>query len=82
GGRSATSMSTEPDGRFSTYIIPNRVGTHQVEVESRDRSSTASVQVLPTVAVNSVGVPNNVFEGRRLRSVWRCRVTDSTSRTA
>ena len=63
GGRSATSMSTEPDGRFSTYIIPNRVGTHQVEVESRDRSSTASVQVLPTVAVNSVGVPNNVFEG-------------------
>jgi hypothetical protein len=63
GGRSATSISTEPDGRFSTYIIPNRVGTHQVEVESRDRSSTASVQVLPTVAVNSVGVPNNVFEG-------------------
>lgn len=63
GGRSATSMSTEPDGRFSTYIIPNRVGTHQVEVESRGRTSTTSVQVLPTVAVNSVRVPDNIFEG-------------------
>jgi len=63
GGRSEASMSTDPDGRFSTYIVPNRVGTHQVEVESRGRTSSTSVQVLPTVAVNSVSVPDNVFEG-------------------
>lgn len=63
GGRSVASMSTEPDGRFSTYVIPNRVGNHEVKVESRGRTSSTTIAVLPTVSVNSVDVPNNVFEG-------------------
>jgi uncharacterized membrane protein len=63
GGRRAQSLSTEPDGRFSTYVYPNRVGQHNLVVRSGERSNTHSIRVLPTVSVNSVTVPNDIFEG-------------------
>ncbi|MEF8880663.1 MAG: carboxypeptidase regulatory-like domain-containing protein [Candidatus Nanohaloarchaea archaeon] len=62
-GRNAQSLSTQPDGRFSTYVYPNRVGDHNLIVRSGERSNTHSIRVIPTVTVSSVNVPNNIFEG-------------------
>ncbi|MFP4229588.1 MAG: PKD domain-containing protein [Candidatus Nanohaloarchaea archaeon] len=63
GGKRSRSISPEPDGRFSAYVVPKKVGQHQVRIESSENSVTRQIEVLPTVEVHSVSVPNNVFEG-------------------
>lgn len=62
-GRRMTELSTEPDGYYSTYIYPERTGRVQISAESEEFRAVRDLNVLPTVSVGSMDIPETVFQG-------------------
>jgi uncharacterized membrane protein len=64
GGDRAGSATTNPDGYYETYIVPEDAGKQTVRAGVSGGSAATRIDVLPTAAVISAETrPNRVFEG-------------------
>lgn len=62
-GRNLKTVSTEPDGYYSTYIYPERTGDFELTAKTDRFRATRSLTVLPTVSVGNIDIPETVFHG-------------------
>lgn len=62
GSQVISDIETEPDGYYQTYINPDRVGKFSLTATSNERTTSRTLEVLPTVDVVSVSAPEKVFQ--------------------
>lgn len=55
-------VSTEPDGYYSTYIRLDEIGDNIIRVSSASSETSSVVEVVPTSTVSGISAPNKVFE--------------------
>jgi len=62
-GQKKAQVATKRDGYYETYIRPKNIGKQTVTISAGGKSTSRTIDVLPTSRVESVNAPRQVFEG-------------------
>lgn len=62
-GALVADTSTSPDGYYQVYAYPEEIGRSSILASSGGMNARTSVEVLPTVQVSGLEVPDNIFQG-------------------
>lgn len=70
-GRLIADTMTQPDGYYQVYAYPDRVGRSNIVASSDGETARTSVEVLPTVRMSSLDIPDNIFQGEEFEICGR-----------